>query len=1192
MKKSLIFIAGLFALSAMAFAQSYYSDANYKDEWALPVLKPEQLKMTAEAAPKKPFVKSKKNRNILVYSRTDGFRHADGIVAFNALIKELEKNFGGQWKVTLSEDREEFKKENLKKYDCIVINNATGQFMRDFEPNRTKMTGAQRSADDKYALELLANLVEYVENGGGFVGVHAAGDAGHNTPYVDMIGGLFAGHPWGAGNSAVTILIEDKGNKLFGGLWPDGEFKIQDEIYTFVEGYDRDKQRVVMSLDYDRSPKDGGADPMKDTRRKDKDFALSWLKSYGKGRIFYGGFGHRLDVFWRNPVLCEYYMRGIQFALGDLEGVDTKPLGKEQMYKAEAEAAINGIKGLRDIDFGSDKDEKLGAIAPTFFRAYQAATTSKEAASAIEKICVAELKAKSGTLRYRKALSELLQVTGAESSAADIAEIIVRDDAADKMNRYYTESLFISLARTKNPEATKVLAKLASSKTEYLRADAVTALSYQNPTASLKFFADTLNASNADEKMAWTALSAIPRVGTPQAYAALLSAYKTAKSDKIKIQAAQLAFAHSELDSAAAGNFAAEIYGNAKLPDALRTLAAIELVKAGKDIKQDVILEDVIGYLGNFPKTKIPASLEIDKLPEHLQAEMIYALIKRGEGFDKIIAITPKSAGTVLAMAEATAQMGKVEDAEKVAKFAGLLDNRQLDSAAFTLASVKSAGKLLKFVDMASKMAEGSPERNLISKTTTYVDASSSVDRLFSIVTGGGSEKDKQEAIKALENAVIKNGEVFIKATTLYTKAPEALQGQLLRLMVACSRRGCEDNMIEVAQKVMADIKNPATKAVFLRFANDNAGVAGAKMCVEAYKQGLKDKALEALSKWENDSALEPMTELSKEVQAPAEKKAIQSAMITVIGRSGAVDSPAAEFLLANAVDPKDKKVLEKLKRLNLGTAQIFDLKSGITGTALFGAGDLKNAFDGNRNSRWSTGRNREAGQWIQFELPKVRPIVGIILDLNTSTGDSILQPKVYVGESMEDFDEVEIVFTKGANKEDVMMFKAPKKAKLIRIENGGSSGGWWSIHEVVLVDDPAIFKNTKPMPNGMNAAASHNDNNLKNAFDGNIGTRWDTSTGREAGMWFQIGLPQSKKVSSVELLMGNSQGDRVLNPKVYVGDSLDKMSLAKIKYEKRSGANAADVITLEDAPKVKFIRIENTQTSGGYWSVHEVKVN
>ena len=52
--------------------------------------------------------------------------------------------------------------------------------------------------------------------------------------------------------------------------------------------------------------------------RKDNDFAQAWVKSYGKGRIFYTGFGHRTELFW-HPKLLQFYLDAIQFATGDLD---------------------------------------------------------------------------------------------------------------------------------------------------------------------------------------------------------------------------------------------------------------------------------------------------------------------------------------------------------------------------------------------------------------------------------------------------------------------------------------------------------------------------------------------------------------------------------------------------------------------------------------------------------------------------------------------------------------------------------------------------------------------------------------------------------------------------------------------------------------------------------------------------------
>jgi hypothetical protein len=51
--------------------------------------------------------------------------------------------------------------------------------------------------------------------------------------------------------------------------------------------------------------------------RKDGDFALAWVRTFGRGRIFYASFGHRTELYW-NPRVLQFYLDAIQFATGDL----------------------------------------------------------------------------------------------------------------------------------------------------------------------------------------------------------------------------------------------------------------------------------------------------------------------------------------------------------------------------------------------------------------------------------------------------------------------------------------------------------------------------------------------------------------------------------------------------------------------------------------------------------------------------------------------------------------------------------------------------------------------------------------------------------------------------------------------------------------------------------------------------------
>jgi hypothetical protein len=58
--------------------------------------------------------------------------------------------------------------------------------------------------------------------------------------------------------------------------------------------------------------------------RPDGDYAISWLRNFGAGRVFYCALGHRKEILWNKPVL-QHYLDGIQFALGDLKA-DATPV--------------------------------------------------------------------------------------------------------------------------------------------------------------------------------------------------------------------------------------------------------------------------------------------------------------------------------------------------------------------------------------------------------------------------------------------------------------------------------------------------------------------------------------------------------------------------------------------------------------------------------------------------------------------------------------------------------------------------------------------------------------------------------------------------------------------------------------------------------------------------------------------------
>jgi type 1 glutamine amidotransferase len=52
--------------------------------------------------------------------------------------------------------------------------------------------------------------------------------------------------------------------------------------------------------------------------RADDDYAISWIRTYGRGRVFYTSLGHGPAAFM-NQKIVGHMLAGVQYALGDLE---------------------------------------------------------------------------------------------------------------------------------------------------------------------------------------------------------------------------------------------------------------------------------------------------------------------------------------------------------------------------------------------------------------------------------------------------------------------------------------------------------------------------------------------------------------------------------------------------------------------------------------------------------------------------------------------------------------------------------------------------------------------------------------------------------------------------------------------------------------------------------------------------------
>ena len=133
-----------------------------------------------------------------------------------------------------------------------------------------------------------------------------------------IIGGYFKWHS--NDPQLITVKIDDPKSPLTA-MFKGQEWEIRDETYTFnQESFSRDNVRVLTSVNYDKmSAEDKAKEP---NPRSDRDYALSWVRREGKGRLFYAAHGHHERNYAITPFL-EHILAGVQYAIGDVKADDT-----------------------------------------------------------------------------------------------------------------------------------------------------------------------------------------------------------------------------------------------------------------------------------------------------------------------------------------------------------------------------------------------------------------------------------------------------------------------------------------------------------------------------------------------------------------------------------------------------------------------------------------------------------------------------------------------------------------------------------------------------------------------------------------------------------------------------------------------------------------------------------------------------
>jgi type 1 glutamine amidotransferase len=264
----------------------------------------EQKQKIDAALPAKAFVTPRKPRRLLIFDLNVNYGGHASIPTANQAFTLMGAKTGA-FETEISKDPAVFAPDSLKRFDAVFFNNTVGNLFED--------------------PALRQSLIEFVYGGGGLMGVHGTSVAFMKWPgaiedwpeFGIMLGARGANHK--ANNEHVFLKVEDPTHPVSQPLGSD--FDYRDEFFRVHEPYSRNRVRVLLSIDTAKT--DMTQTPsLGKVERADNDYALAWVRQYGRGRVFYCGFAHHPSVFW-DPKMLQFYLAATQCALGDLPAPTT-----------------------------------------------------------------------------------------------------------------------------------------------------------------------------------------------------------------------------------------------------------------------------------------------------------------------------------------------------------------------------------------------------------------------------------------------------------------------------------------------------------------------------------------------------------------------------------------------------------------------------------------------------------------------------------------------------------------------------------------------------------------------------------------------------------------------------------------------------------------------------------------------------
>ncbi len=1189
---------------------------------------PEGLKPPSEAdiakmeaaMPAKPTVKPTKPRKLLIFSQCEGFKHSS--IPFGEKAFEIMGRKAGAFTTVVADDCAILESPEFDTFDAILMNNCTMRLPL-LNIDTKGMDEEQKAAADEREAKAQKRFLDFIRNGKGLIGVHAATDCLYKwEEYGEAVGAYFWGHPW---SEDVGVKLDDPGHpllKAFNGL----PFIVGDEIYQFREPYSRDTHRVLLSID----PAETNMN--KDSiRREDGDFGVAWIREYGKGRVFYFSLGHRHEIFWNAP-LMQCYLDGIQYAFGDLraDATPSAQLSPEYLAESAAAALATGLESvfaeLKRYTLG--EDESVPKQVAALVVEHQG--TAGPVRSQVARLFAALAANTEATPDSRVFACRQLRLIGGEA-AVPILVGLLKDDALRHPARMALEAIPGAAVDT-------ALLRALPNSNGLAKAALIESLGARGATAASSALTESLR--SAEPVVAESAANALGRIGGKQAADALL-AVRASVPDTLRpavdrailacAESARLAghataaapcYAALAAPDAAPHIRAAAVYGQAMMkgaPAATEVAEALrseprEIAQAGARLVRALPGETVVTQTCQGLATLSPAT----------QALALDALAARGDrrAQDAVLAlITTENASVQAAALRALEALGDAKSVMPVAALAAdeEADKKVREAARQALERMNGPGVDQVLIDA---MAEaGTAAKIEYVKALGTRKARAALPALYDSVLAEDRTLAK-ESCKAI--AVLCETSELPKIVDLIIEtSSSSVRTQLENTLVNVARR-TDGETAKVAAALAGLERNPPKPARISLLAA--LGKIGAAPALPVLETALKDAdveiqraAVKALAdSWPTADPILSLRKISREAEdlvlrvlslrgyarmlaLPSDRPMSETLKLynealelakgdqekrTLITGLGELAHPDALTAVRRFLD--DEAVQEEALMSALSIMQNVGGK-GMTFDACVKPKTGSNAIDGNPKTRWTSGKRMTGGEWFQVTLPYETQIREIFLDAGQEGRDQPRGWEVYVSRDGENWGEPVATGDDPKKKAFTITFP-PRDGRCVKIVQTGTAGLFWSVNEIRINGLPDL-KELSEIPSDswkVSAARSAKDAPPENAIDGDREKRWGTGGGMKPTDWFMIDMGEERTVHKIVMDAAKSGSDYPREYRIY--SSLDGEEwFGPIGAGKGEKALVTAVCLPTKARHIKITQLGDEEKK--WWSMYDLQI-